>query len=93
MDMLKSSVCDYLSYKDFGLPLDIPLMVRIYASVNGLAKVYRATGTIDQTSDFELFVRGFNKAYPLFDFVDAGDGKECADEKVRRKNSPTWVIG
>jgi hypothetical protein len=30
-----------------------------------------------------MFVRGFNMGHPMCDFIDAGDGKEGADSKLK----------
>lgn len=37
------------------------------------------------SASFEEFVRGFNTVHPMCDFIDAGCGKECADEKIKGK--------
>ena len=37
------------------------------------------------SSQFDLFLRGFNKSHPLCDFVDAGNDKEAADGKIKGK--------
>lgn len=37
------------------------------------------------SASFEDFVRGFNTVHPMCDFIDAGCGKECADEKIKGK--------
>lgn len=63
----------------------LQVVVRVYANLKGLAKVYTDTGITlpDSPTSIEEFVRGFNMLDPLCDFVDAGNGKECADEKVK----------
>ena len=62
--------------------------IRVYSNVHGLTKVYRETGIIRSDSDLSAFIRGFNMENPLCDFVDAGNGKECADVKI--KGYPIW---
>lgn len=61
-------------------------MVRVYASTQGLAKTYAENGIASDI--YYDFVRGFNIAQPLCDYVDAGPGKDCADVKVSC-SSPT----
>ncbi|KAL8393864.1 hypothetical protein RB599_006082 [Gaeumannomyces hyphopodioides] len=64
----------------------LQVVVRVYANLKGLAKIYNDTGIIPPGSpptSVDEFVRGFNMLDPLCDFVDAGNGKECADEKVK----------
>ena len=39
-------------------------------------------GTIEALEDFDEFVRGFNRAKTMFDFIDVGAGKDRADEKI-----------
>lgn len=56
----------------------------MYANLEGLAKVYKDAGNMDfPSTSVDEFVRGFNMLDPLCDFIDAGNGKECADEKVK----------
>ncbi|KAG9250049.1 uncharacterized protein F5Z01DRAFT_640630 [Emericellopsis atlantica] len=57
------------------------VLIRVYANVEGLAATYKK---LDITSEvtFVNFVRGFNIGHTLADFVDAGNGKECADAKI-----------
>jgi hypothetical protein len=38
---------------------------------------------LPESSSFSEFVRGFNMSEAMCDYVDAGNGKECADEKVK----------
>lgn len=45
----------------------------------------------DSTS-FEDFVRGFNTVHPMCDFVDAGCGKECADEKIKGELPQLFIL-
>lgn len=57
--------------------------VRVYANVSGLSQTYVRQGIIPNVSVFHDFVRGFNNGHNMCDYVDAGNGKECADEKVK----------
>lgn len=58
-------------------------MIRVYANTRGLAKTYKESGILGQTAFLEDFIRGFNMGDAMCDFVDAGTGKECSDEKVK----------
>ena len=57
--------------------------IRVYANMKGLASTYCSNQILDNALDFQLFVRGFNMGVSMCDFVDAGDGKECADAKLK----------
>lgn len=63
----------------------LQLVIKIYANVKGLAKIYKQAGVISDITVLDNFVRGLNMGYALCDYVDAGDGKECSDEKVKGK--------
>ncbi len=56
--------------------------------MKGLAKTYKEMEIAPEVI-FQDFVRGFNMADPLCDYIDAGDGKECADVKVNGKSRTT----
>lgn len=64
-------------------------MVRIYANLEGLLKKYAYIGFTEEERALRLFVTGFTQSQPLFDFVDAGQGKERADHKI--KGGPTYL--
>jgi hypothetical protein len=64
---------------------NVPYRIRVYANVRGLAKTYRENKTISEEGTLLSFVQGFNMEDVLCDFVDAGDGKECSDVKIRGK--------
>jgi hypothetical protein len=53
--------------------------------LRGLSKTYVDMGILPHINSFAEFVIGFNKAHPLFDFVDAGNHKEAADTKLKGK--------
>lgn len=59
------------------------VVVRIYSNCQGLARTYEEMGVLPQTAVFNDFVRGFNMGDTMCDYVDAGNGKECSDEKVK----------
>lgn len=77
-------MCEYVS-KELELPSQIAIRVRIFANTKGLASVYCCNKILNSADDLHMFVRGFNMGYPMCDFVDAGDGKECADAKLKGK--------
>lgn len=58
----------------------------MYANVRGLAKTYQEAKTISKDGTLSSFIQGFNMEDVLCDFVDAGDGKECSDVKIRGKS-------
>lgn len=84
--LLKQAVLEKLRSSDTDLPHHMKVVVRVYANLRGLAKAYVDTGVLGDRDDLEQFVRGFNMGDQLCDFVDAGNGKECADEKVKGKS-------
>ena len=65
------------------LPAHVRVEAQVYANVQGLERVYKETNTLPHSASFWDFIRGFNKGDPMFDYVDAGTGKECSDEKVK----------
>jgi hypothetical protein len=75
-------VCEYLSTK-LELPSHIQIRICIYANMKGLASTYCNNKILNCAEDLHTFVRGFNMGHPMCDFVDAGDGKECADSKLK----------
>ncbi|KAI9641980.1 hypothetical protein NHQ30_009849 [Ciborinia camelliae] len=79
---LRTKVCEYLS-EEFEIPSQTSIHVRIFANTKGLASTYCFNRILDSAEDLHMFVRGFNMGYPMCDFVDAGDGKECADSKLK----------
>lgn len=78
---LSTDMSDYVSQH---LPnvVSPKIVVRVYANVRGLGNMYHQTGTLDKASMIDDFVRGFNESGPLFDFVDVGQGKGNADDKI-----------
>ncbi|KAF2176084.1 hypothetical protein K469DRAFT_723371 [Zopfia rhizophila CBS 207.26] len=80
---LKLSILDYVRHQFPAAPANLQIVIRIYANYVGLAKTYVEAQTVPNVAFFGAFINGFNKEDPLCDFVNAGDGKECADEKIR----------
>ncbi|KAJ5992059.1 hypothetical protein N7451_007783 [Penicillium sp. IBT 35674x] len=62
---------------------NIQYKIRVFANVTGLAKTYRNTGVMTSEHALGPFIQGFNMENPLCDLVDAGNGKECSDVKIR----------
>ncbi|KAJ5370817.1 CCCH zinc finger DNA binding protein [Penicillium cataractarum] len=62
---------------------NVQYKIRVYANVRGLARTYRDNNIISEEAIFGSFIQGFNMEDVLCDFVDAGDGKECSDVKIR----------
>lgn len=81
---LRNAVCEYVTMK-FKLPSNIQIRIRVYANTKGLASAYSFNNILGSTDTLNMFVRGFNMGHPMCDFVDAGDGKECADSKLKGK--------
>ncbi|KXH33061.1 CCCH zinc finger DNA binding protein [Colletotrichum simmondsii] len=81
--LLRLAVFDELKAVDPCLPHHLQLAVRVYANLKGLAKTYTEMGIIPDPGVLYDFVRGFNMWNAMCDFVDAGNGKECTDEKLK----------
>ncbi|KAI0003604.1 hypothetical protein F4779DRAFT_601327 [Xylariaceae sp. FL0662B] len=80
---LKQAVRENL--RDGGLGHDdIPILVRVYANLNDLAKSLRMSYIIDYDDEMRLFAEHFTNTRADFDFVNVGKGKENADSKMRR---------
>lgn len=84
---LREATLDYVKTLDETSKYDVEIVVRIYANIEGLNKTYRDTKILSSPSQFDMFVRGFNKSHPLCDFVDAGNDKEAADSKIKGKRT------
>lgn len=81
--LLKASVIEYLRTKHSEVPANVKITIRVYANFKGLARAYCDAQVIGNPTELGNFVNGFNKEDALCDFVNAGDGKECADEKLK----------
>lgn len=62
--------------------------MRVYSNMKGLEKVYKDSNILPRSECFGEFIRGFNMGDPMCDYVDAGNGKECSDEKVKGESHP-----
>ena len=65
------------------MPPNIQYKVRVYVNVEGLTQAYRGANILRGEDNLTTFIQGFNKADTLCDIVDAGNGKECADVKLK----------
>ncbi|OJJ46820.1 hypothetical protein ASPZODRAFT_131709 [Penicilliopsis zonata CBS 506.65] len=79
---LLASVSQYMEELEPSIS-NIHVSVHIYANIQGLGRAYRDAGILDAPAMLENFVRGFNMGNASCDFVDAGNGSQCADEKLR----------
>lgn len=79
--LLRKAITEDIKTRFPSLPANVPVMIRVYANLRGLSKKYREL--MPDSASFEDFVRGFNTVHPMCDFIDAGCGKECADEKIK----------
>ncbi|KAL8640908.1 MAG: hypothetical protein Q9226_008693 [Calogaya cf. arnoldii] len=61
------------------------IIIRVYANIEGLLKKFAYIGFTEEEKGLRQFVAGFTQSQPLFDFVDAGQGKERADHKIKEQ--------
>jgi len=81
---LKQEVNGYLKETPLGA-VDIPILVRIFANLNDLARSLRLSKVIESTDNMHIFAEQFTNSRAEFDFVNVGRGKENADSKMRSK--------
>lgn len=81
---LQQALFDYLKSKQF-FKHDHKIVTRIYLNLAGLSKTYNDTKTVSGSISFLQFVQGFNKTHSLMEIIDAGNGKEAADNKIKGK--------
>lgn len=81
--LLKEAVEKHVQEVDHGVPPNTRYNIRVYANVEGLTKAYREVKILSQEESLARFIQGFNMPNGLCEFVDAGNGKECADAKLR----------
>jgi hypothetical protein len=72
--------------------LQLKVVVRVYASLKGMTKTYKEMENMAGSPPFDEFVRGFNMGGLMCDYVDAGNGKECTDEKVKGRLSTFYSL-
>lgn len=81
---LHQEVRSYLKQMQLDLD-DVPILVRIFVNLHGLAGKLRSLNMIGTDKDMRVFAEYFNKSRAEFDMVDVGSGKENADAKMRSK--------
>ena len=79
---LRDALLDYLQH-DPEIPAHTKLVIRVFANISGLAMEYAKQGILSDPGFFIRFVRGFNGANALCDYIDAGSDKEGADTKIK----------
>ncbi|KAJ2975163.1 hypothetical protein NUW58_g8436 [Xylaria curta] len=67
-----------------GVGHDMPILVRVYANLNDLARSLRMSGVIDVDESLRIFAEQFTNTHADCDFINVGKGKENADSKIRR---------
>jgi hypothetical protein len=84
-DQFMEKVREYLSSLGSAIddPKTVPVMVKAYANLSGLAQACVRDRKLSSVSDMAQFWLGFTRRYPLVDFVDVGSGREEADNKLR----------
>ncbi|SPO00805.1 related to CCCH zinc finger DNA binding protein [Cephalotrichum gorgonifer] len=80
--LLKQAVEEELRSSEIWTP-HLQVVARVYANMKGLGKVYKDTNILPRSDCLDEFIRGFNMGDAMCDYVDAGTGKECSDEKVK----------
>ncbi|KAF4284566.1 hypothetical protein KXW98_003148 [Aspergillus fumigatus] len=80
---LTQAVRNYLKDTPLGSE-DVPIVVRIFANLTGLAKSLVTYNDIDHEDKMREFAENFTNSRAEFDFVNVGRGKENADSKMRK---------
>ncbi|OJJ99745.1 hypothetical protein ASPACDRAFT_1888417 [Aspergillus aculeatus ATCC 16872] len=81
--LLLQAVERYIRDTDPQASPSLQYRVSVYANLPGLEKAYREAKVLSWTETLDPFVRGFNMEDSQCDFIDAGNGKECSDVKIR----------
>ncbi|KAL8855474.1 MAG: hypothetical protein Q9178_007885 [Gyalolechia marmorata] len=79
LDNIKSHIQQYEGAMNW------KIIVRVYANLEGLLKKYAYIDFYEEKRALRQFVAGFTQSQPLFDFVDAGEGKERTDHKIKEQ--------
>jgi hypothetical protein len=88
--LLRKAITEDIRTRFPSLPANVQVVIRVYANLKGLSKKYREL--MPDSAPFEDFVRGFNTVHPTCDYIDAGCGKECADEKIKGELPPLFIF-
>ncbi|GAQ09766.1 hypothetical protein ALT_7087 [Aspergillus lentulus] len=83
--LLIQAVQDHIQKVDPEASPIISCKIRVFANVEGLTEAYRNNNVLSAGESLTSFIQGFNQENALCDFVDAGNGKECADVKLRAR--------
>ncbi|RAL12782.1 CCCH zinc finger DNA binding protein [Aspergillus homomorphus CBS 101889] len=81
--LLRQSVERYIRDIDAQASPSLQYKVCVYANTPGLEKAYREAKVLRSNETLDPFIRGFNMESSQCDFIDAGNGKECSDVKIR----------
>lgn len=87
---LRAAVRQHLQSID-GALAGLPIVVKAFASGDGLAYILSKAGIIKQGDAQDVvsrFTRGFSQADDMFDFVLVGKGKDRADHKLMGTSTP-----
>ncbi|CZR65771.1 uncharacterized protein PAC_15671 [Phialocephala subalpina] len=79
---LKQEIKDYLKDTPLGA-VNLPILVRVFANLNDLARSLRLSNVIESADDMRTFAEQFTNSRAEFDFINVGRGKENADSKMR----------
>ena len=82
---LRTNVVKYVKCSLPEVSHDVKVVIRVYCDIRGLSQTYVMANVLEEKENLERFVHGFSMAHPLCDFIDAGDGKECSDNKIHGK--------
>ncbi|KAJ3579365.1 hypothetical protein NPX13_g1204 [Xylaria arbuscula] len=70
--------------KQASLGHDMPILIRVYASLNDLARSLRLSDVIFRDESMHIFAEHFTNTHVDCDFINVGKGKENTDAKIRR---------
>ncbi|KAL8885901.1 MAG: hypothetical protein Q9215_006309 [Flavoplaca cf. flavocitrina] len=85
-ELLRSGINIHIEANLPNIQLRPDYLVRIYLNLRGLSKTCTASNIVPNGIEDGLatFVTGFNKKFPTFEIIDAGNGKKCADSKIKK---------
>lgn len=83
---------DYIHQTIPGLSPDYKIVARIYANLKGLGDVCHRAAILETPATIEKFARGFTGSKQLFDFIDVGEGKDRADDKISGMLQPMFAL-
>ena len=82
--LLKLKIHEHL--KDEDISESVTIVIRVFANLQGLGRIYQNSNIVSATSIKEEFIRGFNMGDPMCDYVDAGKTCPC-DLRSTRKSA------